>query len=84
MLPSVPEQVVGLEVVPKAIVGAVKTVTATVSVRVWLQVPLNGDLMAFTAIVASADKLEVESVSVPPVPSLDVPVFAPSVLLKSW
>ena len=84
MLPLVPPQVVGLEVVPKTIVGAVNTVTATVSVIVWLHVPLNGDLMAITAIVAFAANTDVESVKFAPVPNRDDPVLAPKVLLNNW
>ena len=69
--------------VPSAMVGALKTVTPTVSVKVELQLPLYGDLIAITEIVVEALKIEVDIVNVLPLPKIEFPVFWPSPLLNN-
>ena len=63
--------------------GALKTVTPTVSVRVELQLPLYGDLIAITEIVVEALKTVVDIVNVLPLPNIEFPVFWPSPLLNN-
>ncbi len=64
--------------------GLLLTVTFTDSDKNWLQLPLNGDLIAKTRMVVFENNGSVDNVMLDPLPRIETPVLAVRLALKSW